>query len=267
MLKVSVIVPTYKPGDYLWECLASLYAQSLKKENYEVVLVLNGCCDPWKTEIEERLIPNMTGMSIRFLQTDVPGVSNARNIGIEASKGKYIAFVDDDDFVSPTYLEELCRLTDSKTIALSYELAFTDGEKRFYPYYVTKDYERFHSKGIIPFYKPRRLFNGPVYKLIPREVIGKRRFDCSLKNGEDVLFMFLISDRLKFAVFSSKEAVYYRRYRKGSAITSRGGKYQRCKNSIRIIYKILKIYIRRPLNYNYFFMMSRVLGVMKIAFR
>ena len=54
-MKISVIVPTYKPQAYLWECLNSLCLQTLSKEDFEVILVLNGCCEPYKTQIQQYL--------------------------------------------------------------------------------------------------------------------------------------------------------------------------------------------------------------------
>ena len=54
-MKVSVIVPTYKPKGYLWECLDSLKTQTFPVEDYEVIIVLNGCDEPWKMWIRNYL--------------------------------------------------------------------------------------------------------------------------------------------------------------------------------------------------------------------
>ena len=65
-MKISVIVPTYKPQDYLWECLNSLMNQTLSKQEYEVVLVLNGCTEPWKSQIAEYIKEHLQGMNINL---------------------------------------------------------------------------------------------------------------------------------------------------------------------------------------------------------
>ena len=265
MFYISVIIPTYKPGDYLWTCLDSIFSQTLSKDKYEVIIVLNGCKEPFENRIL-KYINEHRELSINFIQTDDGGVSNARNIGLDVARGEYIAFIDDDDFISPSYFEELYRLSNKTTLALSYELAFKDGEKNFYPYYITNSYDKFSPKGIIPFYKARRLFNGPVYKLIHRDVIGDRRFNCSFSKGEDSLFMFLISDRCKDVIFSSKKAVYYRRLRKGSATSNKGNKSKRFLNAYRLISQYLIIYLRHPFHYRFQFLMSRVLGTLKTFF-
>ena len=52
-MKLSVIIPSYKPGDYLWESLDSLCNQSLNGKDFEVLIVLNGCNKPFAVQIEE----------------------------------------------------------------------------------------------------------------------------------------------------------------------------------------------------------------------
>lgn len=264
LYKVSVIIPSYKPRNYIWDCLDSLKLQTLPKEDYEILLVLNGCSEPWKGEIESFIDRNMIGFNIKLIQTDVPGVSNARNLGIDSAKGEYISFIDDDDFVSPQYLEELYRLTDDDTLALSYQLAFKDGSELFFPYYITKEYEKNYSNKKIPYLKARRFFNGPVYKLISRHVIADRRFNTSFSSGEDALFMFLISDKFNKVTFTSKNAVYYRRYREGSAIKLRGNRIKKAKNSLRLISNYINIYMHNPFKYNMRFLLSRIIGSLKV---
>ena len=109
MQEISVIVPTYKPDYYIWECLNSIAIQSLDKEKYEVLIVLNGDKEPFFTEIESYLKKNnLNNFSLIYSQEK--GVSNARNIGLDRAKGEYICFVDDDDFLDKNYLQEMLRL-------------------------------------------------------------------------------------------------------------------------------------------------------------
>ena len=123
---ISVIIPTYKPQSYLWECLDSLRCQTFPVDNFEVLLILNGCRDPYQSQIEDYLLKS--GMTnVRIIQTDQAGVSNARNMGLDNAIGDYVAFVDDDDYVSPTYLEELYAKASPDTISLCYPYAFKDG--------------------------------------------------------------------------------------------------------------------------------------------
>ena len=51
--EVTVIIPTYKPQAYLYECLDSVFSQTLDKDMFEVVVVLNGCNEPYRSGVEQ----------------------------------------------------------------------------------------------------------------------------------------------------------------------------------------------------------------------
>lgn len=80
-MDISVIIPSYKPGEYVWECLESLNRQTLAKDRFEVIFVLNGCNEPWKSDLQKWFDAHPE-LNVNFIQTDTPGVSNARNIAL-----------------------------------------------------------------------------------------------------------------------------------------------------------------------------------------
>lgn len=263
--KISVVVPTYKPGGYLWECLNSLGSQTLSKDRFEIILVLNGCCEPYKTQINNYLSSNFKGLDITFIQVDESGVSNARNIGLDAIKGEYVVFIDDDDFVSESYLEELLNKATPEIVSLCYPLSFMDGTKTYAKYYISNDYREDQKK--IHYNKAKKYFSGPVYKMIHRDIIGDRRFNKKLENGEDSLFMFLISDRMKLISFTSRNAVYYRRIRIGSATKNNRNFIEMLKNTLRLILLYSAIYWRRPFDYNFKFYLTRLMATIHVFFK
>ena len=261
-MKISVIIPTYKPQAYLWECLDSMVAQTFPKEEFEVILVLNGCTEPYKSDIEQYISTKMEGMHIQFLHTEQGGVSNARNMGLDVAKGVYITFIDDDDYVSPAYLEELYKAASPDTISLCYPYAFNDGLSEVQlPYYLTVAYGKCkeHRNSILST-KTRKFFSSACMKLVPLSFIQERRFDVRLKHGEDALFMFLISDKIKKLSFTDRSAVYYRRYRQNSALTVRRSLWQYIKNGLRLMALYTQIFFRAPLRYNFTFYVTRILG-------
>ncbi len=255
---ISIIIPTYKPQDYLWQCLDSFAAQTLNKRLWELIVVLNGCKEPWLEQLDTYAAEHKN-MQLRIIHTDTAGVSNARNIGIDAAQGEYIGFVDDDDYVSPGYLEELAALADPQTIAASYTVAFDDA-RDYIPYYIEKAYHQHASKGTMPFYTARTYFSGPCMKLIHRDIIGDRRFDTTLTLGEDSLFMFLISNRMQQIRFTGKDAVYYRRIRQGSASHTLSW-IRTIWNCIRLIWQYTRIYFRGK-DYLFSFYSTRVLAAL-----
>ena len=261
-MKISVIIPTYKPRDYLWECLDSLVAQTFPKMDFEVILVLNGCTEPYKSAIERYIAEKMNSMNINFIYTETGGVSNARNLALDEVKGEFITFIDDDDFVSPLFLEQLYDKADSETISLCYPYAFNDGKIDVaIPYSIRTVYEELSSKTNIKITsKLRKYFSGPCMKLIPMSFIQERRFDVRFKNGEDSLFMFLISDKFKKFAFTNKNAIYYRRYREGSAVTTKRRKLDIIKNGVAQMCILFKYFITNPFKYNWIFFSTRLLA-------
>lgn len=264
-MKISVIIPTYKPQDYLWECLNSLVAQTFPKEDFEVILVLNGCCEPWKSNIQQYIDARMQGMNVNYIQTDEGGVSNARNIALDCAKGDYVTFIDDDDLISPTYLEELYEKAAPDTVSLCYPYAFNDGKiEEQLPYTITEAYNyciNNQCKSLSS--RVRKFFSGPCMKLIPMSFIQGRRFDVRFKNGEDSLFMFLISDRIKKVVLTSPNAIYYRRVRMNSAVTTSRSLKNVFMNSYKLSREYTKIYFSQFGSYNHLFYATRILGSIK----
>lgn len=265
MKKISIIIPTYKPQDYLWECLDSLNNQTFPKESFEVILVLNGCNEPYKSKIEQYVDSKMQDVNVVFIHTLQGGVSNARNIALDNAKSEYITFIDDDDFVSPTFLDDLYAKASYDSIVLCYPYAFDDGNvQQQLPYYITDVYEVCHKKLQSKLSsKVRSFFSGPCMKLIPMNIIRERRFDVRLRNGEDTLFMFLISDRIKDIKFTTRNAIYYRRNRLGSAVNQVRSSKEIISSNMLQIKAYCNYYIKSPLKYNFSFFLSRVGGALR----
>lgn len=199
---------------FIGMCLNSVYNQTFRKSDYELALVLNGCKGPFNAQIKEWLSKH-SDLQVQYLQTDKGGVSNARNIALDKVNGEYVTFIDDDDIISPMYLEELYENVNPDTVSLCYPYAFNDGkiEKQLSSYGVTDAYNYCTEHKCNKLTSMvRKYFSGPCMKLIPMSFIQDRRFNVRFKNGEDSLFMFLISDKIKRVAFTSKNAVYYRRY-------------------------------------------------------
>lgn len=266
-MKISVIIPSYKPGDYIWDCLNSLILQTLSKSDFEVIIVLNGCNEPWKSEIESFISLNMSDMNVKFIQTDVGGVSNARNIALDEAIGDFVTFIDDDDFVSSLYLESMINMTkqDVDVVVLSNTVAFDDLSKEIFEYQLSDVYKKFLNKTNLQISSSvRKYFSGPCMKLLPMSCIQGRRYDVRFRNGEDSLFMFLISDKIKSIVFANENAIYYRRYRESSAITTKGLLINRLVNSSKLIKEYFIIAFKYRVNFLFF--ITRILGTVKSIF-
>ncbi len=263
-LKISVIIPTYKPQSYLWECLDSITSQTFPREEFEVVLVLNGCKEPWDSAIRDYLLRHPQ-LNVNYIHTAQAGVSNARNIGLDVAKGEYIAFVDDDDYVSSSYLEELYDRSSEDTMALSYPYVYIEGQEdsQITTDRITKSYDRHSLKCRQPYVNARKYFSGPCMKLIPKRYIQDRRFDVKFRTAEDSLFMFLISDCFANVDFTSKGAVYYRRMRKNSAVTSKYTLSYILHSTLMLLAAYSQIYLSAPSRYSLRFYLLRLGATVK----
>lgn len=106
---ISVIVPVYNVKDYLAECIESILLQTLK--DFELILIDDGSTDNSGEICDEY---EKREHRIKVLHKKNGGLSSARNAGIDIAKGKYICFIDSDDYVKNTYLEYLYELVKSQ---------------------------------------------------------------------------------------------------------------------------------------------------------
>lgn len=101
---ITVIIPVFRVEAYLRRCVDSVLVQTYG--NMEVILVDDGSddgcpdiCDAYARQDSR----------IRVIHQENAGLSGARNVGIEQAKGRYLSFVDSDDYLSPEFLERLYR--------------------------------------------------------------------------------------------------------------------------------------------------------------
>ena len=99
--RVSIIVPVYKAEAYLHRCIDSIIVQTFT--NWELLLVDDGSpdrsgviCDEYAGKDER----------IKVFHKENGGVSSARNLGIDKAVGEWLCFIDSDDTIQPTYLDD-----------------------------------------------------------------------------------------------------------------------------------------------------------------
>ena len=226
-MEISVIIPTYKPDETLWKCLNSLERQTLRKDLFEVILILNGDKNPFYSNIDHYI--NNLDIQCVFLYVDEAGVSNARNIGINRSSGNYITFIDSDDFVSENYLENLLHLSvNEDCMAIANIKCYKDGI--ISTDYLGKCFKKLKTGKKYNHIQMRSYFSVPVGKLLPSEIVKKFIFDKELEKGEDGLFMFEIEPYLKKGKRTSDDTLYFRRLTEGSLSRKRRSNRDRLKN-------------------------------------
>jgi len=262
-MHISIVIPTYKPKDYLWQCLDSIRNQKIADFTYEVLLVLNGDKEPYFADIE-KYCAKYPECKIHLLYSEQQGVSAARNLAINNATGDYITFVDDDDYLSSNYLRNMSTLADPDRIVMAKVVAFNDTTNDTIPYRLTDEFNKACSKGLMNAHAVRSIYCSVWAKLIPMNMIKNCMFDVTLTNCEDALFMFCISKNFKYIICSSTDTIYHRRVRENSAITMSTQK--KLHTALKMVLKYSITYIKAPIQYNIIFYATRVLGAIKGTF-
>lgn len=180
MTKISVIIPIHRvEASYLKQCLSSLRAQALKE--FEAILILNG-----STNTEIKIAQEFCTNDPRFkiFKTDIADVSTARNIGLDHALGKYVTFLDCDDWFSEDALQKYYDLLENNQAEIGIantQKIWNNGKKQ--------DLFNFHNhveKALL-----KRIPNVGVCGFILRNDIIKShhiRFHEGLKLSEDRVF-------------------------------------------------------------------------------
>lgn len=195
--KVSVIVPVYNVDKSLCKCIDSILVQEY--ENFELILIDDGSTDKSGIICDEYA---QKDSRIKVLHTENRGVSAARNAGIKVSSGKYITFIDSDDWVESKYISTLVQLINNSDIAIcGYTMVFKKRRKS-----VCVSDEEFRMCEVDKFL---RLFNvgliaaSACVKLLKAEIIKDNNilFEETVKLAEDTRFM------LKYYKYVDKVAI------------------------------------------------------------
>lgn len=210
-MKVSIIVPVYNVERVLHYCINSILNQTYK--DYELILVNDGSSDN-SGEICNQFAKENSKITV--IHNKNGGVSKARNAGIGCAKGEYICFIDSDDYISETFLEEIVKKIDA-----GYNFALTAYQwVSDYDYSATKTvlfknvdysiidkYDLLHIGNLV-------LLPQPWNKIFKKSIIldNNIRMPEDLSLGEDTVFVYrylscIISEN--YAVINKPLYYYY----------------------------------------------------------
>jgi len=105
-ITISVIIPTRNNADMLQGAIKSLLTQTLPPQNYEIIIVDNGSTDN-TPDVVLKVAKENTLPRIVYVQQPRPGLSLARDTGVNAAIGQWVAYIDDDALAAPDWLEAI----------------------------------------------------------------------------------------------------------------------------------------------------------------
>lgn len=215
---ISIIIPIYNTQKYLSRCIGSVLEQTY--QDFELILVDDGStdnslelCRKW-SKIDQRIV---------LISQENGGVSKARNAGLDAAKGKYITFIDSDDWVSSDYLailSETMEKNDAQLVVGSYKAMYTRLRKLSLSKLPTKkiniaDNEEVRSTLLSVH------FCAPWAKLFLNEIIqnSNLRFPLNIRSGEDTIFVRNYLSKCARIYTVSNVIYYYNRMNELAATT------------------------------------------------
>ena len=212
---ISIIVPIYNVENYLRHCLESIQNQTY--QNFECLLINDGSSDN-SAEICREYVEKDS--RFRYFEKENGGVSSARNLGIERSKGQYITFIDSDDWVDSDYLELLYMKINeynADLAVLTYkQYSMNDGcfylhvwEQDYYEKYYTGN-ELLNSLPNLENYDST--FNVSWGKLFKRNFLETATFNEQRIMGEDLEFNFKIFLQIKSCIYLNKALYNFRQH-------------------------------------------------------
>lgn len=232
---ISVIIPVYNVEEYLRECVDSVLKQTY--QNFEVILVDDGSTDS-SGDICDEYVGNDERVSVVHQKNG--GLSVARNTGLAESNGKYVYFLDSDDYIAENAFEILLSIAekDNSDIVFFDAFSFADTDD----FTVKQNYIRKNEYKTDTGYNVLEAMtqNNEYHSAVPL-LFFKKKFliNCGISFVPDIVYedmIFTYQIFCKSAVVSQcKEALYYRRYRKNSIMTS--AKSKKHFTSCLVVYK------------------------------
>ncbi len=195
--KISVVVPVYNVESYLRRCVDSILNQAF--DDFEILLVDDGSLDGSGRICDEYSAVNP---KVRTLHQKNYGVTKARESGVENSRGEWITFVDSDDYLPATALQDMY----GEAVKNRYDIIVARYSSRKYPVEeITCEQNR--SLSIVG----KIMHSGPVARLIRKTLFDEHTLDIprNVRKGEDMLMNIRLAFNNDKPVRLLSRKVYY----------------------------------------------------------
>lgn len=248
-VNISVIVPVYNAEHLVLSCLKSIYSQTVSA--LEIICVNDGSKDNSLAVLKEFQMehPDTDNRKITVIDKENGGPSSARNTGLEAARGKYIGFVDCDDYIEPEMYQSLIAIAEKNQLNV-----VMCNILNVYP-----NHQQFPSEEKVPVNKlinrseilqmicptlmKEDVFGGPCNRIYSRAFIEQFqiRMPDNIGYGEDAVFQMQVFDKLERTWFDSN-CYYHYLHREGTQSSAKPG---RLLNTLEPLYKIRCSYSKK----------------------
>ncbi|MBD5503519.1 MAG: glycosyltransferase family 2 protein [Lachnospiraceae bacterium] len=218
--KVSVIVPVYRVEKYIDRCMKSLLKQTLK--DIEILCI----CEEEDSSFKTLCDYERSDQRVRVIKKTNTGVSSARNAGMKAARGEYIAFVDADDWIERYALQTLYRVAksnDAQIIAYGiWPTIEPKGDKRGMFQYSPDRNVVYHGNGMMALFYEHGSKPYIGNKFYSRKFLAEHNilFHEDIDIGEDQLLQFEAFGQTETICFVKDKLYHYDIKRNNSAMNT-----------------------------------------------
>lgn len=172
---ISFIVPVYNVEDYLEHCIESMIHQDIPTDYYEIILVDDGSTD-LSGKICERYSQDYE--NIKCFRKENGGAADARNYGMEKAEGKYVLFVDSDDYIRDnilgTVIRECKQQNEPQVLFLMAQKVFPDGSTGQYDEKMSLGCLQAEHTEVVHYLAQRTTYPvSPCLKMVNREFLNQ----------------------------------------------------------------------------------------------
>ena len=217
--KISVVIPVYNTAKYLTKCINSVLNQTYK--NLEVILVNDGSTDE-SANICDKF--SNRDNRIKVIHIENSGPYHARNIGMEASTGRFIGFVDSDDFLEKDMYETLLKILQVYDADIAGCAYYKIHDNKIKPNYSSGKIRQFDTVSALEELIRSRWINNYLWnKIYKKDLVKNIRFPQNIYAG-DIMFNCKVFAQAKKIVFIETPKYYY--LIRPTSITSSLGVYK-----------------------------------------
>ena len=218
-MKVSIIIPAYNVERHISRCLNSAITQTLDTSQYEIIVVNDCSKDKTLQKIRKVSVKFNNLFVINNTKTQGPGIS--RNKAIKISKGKYIFFLDGDDYIKQSTIKNLyLKAEKNNADVVGYNFTkILKKKKRIFKCRTDLDKLEIGKKRLLKNFLYNEMDGSVIYSFIKKKIILSNNINFKSGVHEDILFIFKVYFFSKKIVKYNKD-LYFKVDRTGSILNS-----------------------------------------------
>lgn len=213
----SIIVPCYNLEKYISKTIDSIVNQTF--QNFEIIIIDDGSKDKSleiiqkRADIEDR---------IKVISQTNQGVSEARNIGLLNARGRYIYFMDGDDLIEDSLLNDAYNIFEKNKKIQMYSFAYDLVGNNKYRVYKNKkgNNKIFSSNKFLNLFFKRKIYQSICSFIVEREILKNKKFIMGMTHGEDQAFQIELLLE-EFNIYYTSKIYFHYIMRDGSAMNSK----------------------------------------------